>query len=404
MTKNQKIEEIVSSRYIENVFPSKELFKKQLTNAGGELEFYIGVDPTAPQLHLGHSTNLLLLKKIQKLGHRIIVVVGDFTARIGDPTGKDAARKPLTEDEVKANMKDYKEQIAKVLDIKGKDFKYNNDWFSKMTLKKFIETMSPFTVNQMIQRDMFQKRIKEKKEIYLNEFLYPLLQGYDSLHLEVDGEVGGNDQTFNMLVGRDLIKKYYKGHKGQIEKIVIATKLLINPKTNKKLMSKSEGGYVALNDKPNDMYGKVMALPDEVILTCFELCTELLETEINNIKKTLKSNPRDAKVRLAKEIVTMYHSSKAADKAEKEFENVFKEKKVPTKIPTFIVVQKKYPLLDLLFYLKLANSKSDAKRIITQGGLKIDGKVFKDWKSPVEIKNGMVVQVGKRKFAKIKTS
>jgi tyrosyl-tRNA synthetase len=404
MTKKEKIDEIVNSRYIENIFPSKEALRRVL-KSGGKLLFYIGVDPTAPKLHLGHSTNFLLLRKIQELGHKVILLVGDFTARIGDPTGKDETRKPLSKEEVLKNCKTYKQQAEKILDFSSKfnpaEIRYNSKWLSKMKPEDFIKLMTQSTVSKMIQRDMFQKRIKERREIYLHEFLYPLLQGYDSVAMNIDVEVGGNDQTFNMLIGRDLLKKYKNK-----EKIVIATKLLINPKTGKKLMSKSEGGFVALNDKSSDMYGKIMALPDEVIITCFNLCTEMPQSEIKKIEKGLKSkklNPRDAKAKLAKEIVTMYHGKEAAKKSEKEFDKIFKQKKLPTKMPTFVIVQKTYPPLDLLFALKLVNSKNEAKRVITQGGMRIDGKVEKSWKKDIKIKKGMVIQVGRRKFAKIKT-
>ncbi len=404
MAKKEKIKEIVNSRYIENIFPSKAAFEK-LLKSNRKLLFYIGVDPTAPKLHLGHSTNFLFLKKVQELGHKVILLVGDFTARIGDPTGKDETRKPLSEKEVLDNCKTYKEQAAKILDFTSRknpaQIVYNSKWLSQMKPEDFIKLLSQATVKQMIRRDMFQRRIKEGREIYLHEFLYPLLQGYDSVAMNVDVEVGGNDQTFNMLVGRDLLKKYKNK-----EKIVIATKLLINPKTNKKLMSKSEGNFIAIDEKAEEMYGKIMSLPDEVIIPCFELCTDLSSSEINKIKKELKSgklNPRDAKAKLAKEIVNMYHSKKEAEKAEKEFNFVFKEKKLPRNIPTFVIVHKEYPPLDLLFDLKLVNSKNEAKRVITQGGFKINGKVEKDWESSVKIKHNMIIQAGKRKFAKIRT-
>jgi len=405
MAEREKIDEIVNSRYIENIFPSREAFKKAL-KSGRKLLFYIGIDPTAPKLHLGHSTNFLLLRKIQDLGHKIILLIGDFTARIGDPTGKDKTRKPLSKEEVLENCKTYKQQVEKILDFSSKsnpaEVRYNSKWLSKMKPEDFIKLMAQSTVSQMIQRDMFQKRIKEKREIYLHEFLYPLLQGYDSVVMNVDVEVGGNDQTFNMLVGRELLKRYKNK-----EKFVIATKLLINPKTGKKLMSKSEGNFISLDESPKGMYGEIMALPDEVIIPCFELCTNISDIEISKIKRDLKSkrlNPRDAKARLAREIVTMYHGKEAAKEAEEEFEKVFKRKEIPLKIPTFIVVKKNYLPLDLLFDLKLVSSKSEAKRLILQGGVKIDKKVLKDWKKLIEIKDGMIIQVGKRKFAQIKTS
>ncbi len=387
-----KTEEALS-RWVDKIYPSKKEFLKAFKEK--KLVFYHGIDPTAPDLHLGHSTNILLLKKLQDLGHKIILLVGDFTAQIGDPTGKSSVRKSLTKKEVLKNCKTYKEQVGKILDLKSKknpvEFKFNSKWYEKMDMADIIKLLASYTQGKMIKRKMFQKRLKQGQEIYLHEFLYPLLQGYDSVEMNVDAEVGGTDQTFNMLVGRELLKKY-KGKK----KFVITTPLLENPKTGKKLMSKSEGSYISLQDNPDQMYGKIMALPDEVIIPCFRYCTEV---SLNKVKKI--SNPRDKKTKLAKEIVKMYHGEKKAKKAEKEFNRIFKEKKLPTKIPEIKIKKKKLPILDLLVKIKLASSKSEAKRLILQKGVKMDNKVQKDWKKEIEIKKGTIVQVGKRKFVKI---
>jgi len=406
-TDKNKIEKLVNSRYVERIFPSKKEFKEAL-GRGEQLKFYIGIDPTAPQLHLGHSTNFLLLKKLQEMGHRVIFLIGDFTAKIGDPTGKSTARKALSDEEILKNWKDYKNQAAKILDFESKknpiEIKFNNKWYKEFDLKETIKLMAKITHGQLIKRDMFQKRIDEGKEIYFHELIYPLLQGYDSVVMEVDGEIGGNDQTFNMLVGRDLVKEYQNR-----EKFVITTKLLINPKTNKKLMSKSEGGYVALNDPPKEMFGKIMALPDEVILTCFELCAEISPEKIKEIKKEFNkksTNPRDIKAELAKEIVAIYHGKEAAKKAEKEFERVFKENKLPSNIPTFETEQEKYPIVDLLVDSRLISSKSKAKRLIKEGAvkIKIGNKQLKvkNWKQKINITKKPVIRAGKRKFLKIK--
>jgi tyrosyl-tRNA synthetase len=243
----------------------------------------------------------------------------------------------------------------------------------------------------MIKRNMFQERLKKGQEIYLTEFLYPLLQGYDSVAMDVDVEVGGTDQTFNMLVGRKLMRKYR-----QKEKFVITTPLLENPKTGKKLMSKSEGNYIALDNPADQMYGKIMALPDEVIIPCFKLCTEV---SLSTIKKI--NNPRELKSSLAREIVAMYHSKEAAVKAEKEFEKIFKEKKLPTEMPKIKIKGAKLAILDLLKGAKLVSSKSEAKRLILQGGVKIDGEIQRDWQKVVEIKKGLIIQIGKRRFVKV---
>jgi len=394
-TNLKKIKEILFSRYIEKVYPSKEKLKN-LLKSGKRLAIYIGIDPTAPHLHLGHSTNFLLLKKFQELGHKVILLIGDFTARIGDPTGKLSARKPLSEQEILRNCRGYKTQTGKILDFVSKEnpaeLKFNSQWLSQLRLDEIIKLMAETTVGQILKREMFQRRIKEEKEIYLNEFLYPLLQGYDSVAMRIDIEMGGNDQTFNMMVGRDLVKDYLDK-----EKIVISTKLLINPKTQRKLMSKSEGNFIALDDSPDQMYGKIMALPDEVVLPIFNLCTEI---EDEKIKEIMKLNPREAKTKLAKEIVSIYYGRGKAERAEREFNRVFREKKLPTIIPQVQIKEKSLNILELLVKIKLISSKSEAKRLILQKAVKINGVLKENWQEIIEIKKGIVIQVGKRRFVK----
>lgn len=389
-------------RYTEKVYPSREKLVDALRSR--QLTIYHGVDPTAPQLHFGHATNFLLLKGLQNLGHTVVLLIGDFTARIGDPTGKSQTRKSLTSKEVLDNSKTYREQAGKILDFSSKKnpvlIRFNSTWLQKLIFEDMLRLAAHATVQQMIQRDMFQERIRAGKEIYVHEFLYPLMQGYDSVAMNVDGEVGGSDQTFNMLVGRDLVKAFLKK-----EKFVLTTPLLINPKTGKKLMSKSEGGYIALNDPPQEMYGKVMALPDEVVFSCLRLCTQVPLKEIAAIQESVQRGElsrRDAKAFLARESVRMYHGAERAEKAEKEFVRVFKEKQLPSNIPMVRVeAGKSWTIDSLLVRIKLASSRSDARRLIEQGGVKVDGLVLKDEKTPVSIHKGMVIQVGKRKYAKI---
>lgn len=401
ITDPEKIEEIISSRYIEKIYPSKEDLERVL-NSGQRLTLYIGIDPTAPFLHLGHSTNFFLLRKFQKLGHKVIFLIGDFTAQIGDPTGRLATRKALTKREVLENCKSYKEQAGKILDFKSKknpiELKFNSRWLKKLTFEEVIKLAANFTSQRMLERDMFQERLKKQKPIRLDEFLYPLIQGYDSVAMDVDIEVGGTDQTFNMLVGRELMRIYKNK-----EKLVITTPLLINPKTGRKLMSKTES-FIAINSPPNEMYGKIMALPDEVIVNCFKLSTEVPLKEIEEMGEKLKKkkvNPRDLKAKLAREIVSIYHGKKAAQIAEKEFERVFREKKLPTKIVKIKIKEKALNLLDLLVKTKLALSKSEAKRLVFQKGVKIDGETETNWQKIIEIKKGRVIQVGKRKFVRL---
>lgn len=389
-------------RYVDQAYPSKERVMESLSAKKG-MRIYHGVDPTAPQLHFGHATNYLLLRGLQELGHKIILLIGDFTAQIGDPTGKSAARLPLTKKQVLQNSKTYQKQAGKILDFTSKKnpaiIQFNSTWLAKMSFEDVVRLTSNFTVGQMMSRDMFQERIKAKREIYLHEFLYPLMQGYDSVAMNVDGEVGGSDQMFNMLVGRDLVKILKKK-----EKLVVTTPLLVNPKTGRKLMSKSEGGYIALNDPPGDMYGKVMALDDAVVLPCFRLCTDIPLQEVREIESKIKNlglSMRDAKGRLAKESVRMYWGQEAARRAETEFNQVFREKQMPSQVPTIKVNQGEIPLIDLLVEIRFASSKSAARRLIKQGGIKVDERVIKDPTVVVQVRKGMVLQAGKRRFVKI---
>lgn len=390
--KNNNLEWFLD-RWVGEIYPSREALLKALRSSK-KMVFYLGIDPTAPHLHLGHSTNFFVLKQLQKLGHKVIFLIGDFTARIGDPTGRDKTRKPLTLKEIKLNCKTYKLQAAKILDFKSEsnpvELRFNGEWLDKLTPNEIIQLAAKFTHGKMIKRSMFQKRLKEGREIFLHEFLYPLFQGYDSVAMDVDGEVGGEDQTFNMLVGRDLMKIYKNK-----EKFVITTPLLINPKTNRKLMSKTES-FIALDLPANEMYGKVMALPDEVIMDCFRLCTEADFQGLEHLP------PRQLKASLAREIVKIYHGQKAAETAEREFERIFKEKKLPSRVPEVSIKTGPLNILELLTKTGLAISKASARRLVEQGGVRINGEVWRDLKTMVEVKNGMVVQVGKRKFVKIK--
>lgn len=391
ITDENKIKEIINSRYIENTYPGFDFLEERL-KSGDQLAIYIGFDPTAPDLHLGHSTNFLVLRKFQDLGHKVVIVIGDFTAQIGDPTGKNISRRPLSEKEVSENSKTYKNQVGKILSISKTDFKNNSRWLSKLNLKEVIELLSTKSVQQLLHRDMFQRRMKENKNISLHEFVYPLLQGYDSVALKTDGEMGGNDQTFNMIVGRDLERIYLKK-----EKFVIATKLLINPATGKKLMSKSEGSYVSLRDQPNEMYAKVMALPDEVVFTCFELCTEVPMERINNLKS---GDILVAKRELALEITRMYHGEKEAEKAKNEWGRVFSKKELPSEIEELEIKGDSMPLgMFIVGWMKVSNS--EAKRLISeQNAVRVNDVLVTDWNYKVKI--GDIVQVGPRKFVKVR--
>jgi tyrosyl-tRNA synthetase len=400
MTQENKIKEALT-RGVENIYPSRQALEKKL-NSGQKIRLYCGFDPTAPTLHIGNAIQIRKLAQFQELGHEVIFLIGDFTGMIGDPSDKTTTRKKMTREEVLKNAKNYKKQASKILKFSGKNpakILYNSQWNDKLSFVDLIELTSHFTVQQMLARDMFQKRVKQKKPIYLHEFLYPVAQSYDSVAMGVDLEVGGNDQTFNMLCGRDLIKAV----KGK-EKFVLTTKLLVDPSGQK--MGKTEGKMVSLDTWPAEMFGQIMSWSDEVIGLGLELCTDLPMEEVNQINQQIKQgkiNPRDAKAKLAREIVAIHHSQKAALEAEKEFNRVFKEKEKPSQMSTFKLTAKKYSILDLLTQTKLAPSKSEAKRLIEQGGVKIDKQVIKNWQKEIAVKDGLIIQVGKRKFIRLET-
>lgn len=390
-TDEKKIEEILT-RGVEDIYPSKEEFEKAL-RSGKHLTIYNGIDPTGPTLHIGHGVVLLKLRQLQELGHKIILLIGDFTGMIGDPTDKTAARKKLTRKEVLANCKNYKEQAGRILDMKKTEIKYNSKWLGKLKFGDILELTAHFTVPRLLERNMFQERLKEGKTISLHEFLYPVMQAYDSVAMDVDAEVGGNDQTFNMLAGRDLMKDLK-----QKEKLVLTTKLLVDP-TGKK-MGKTEGNMVTLEDTPEEMYGKVMSWPDTLMPMVFEICTRVPIGEIKNI---LAGDPRDAKMRLAREIVSLYRSEKDAAAAEENFVKVFQKKEAPEEVAEYKVSSGKYKVLDLLVETKLAASKGEARRLVEQGGVKVGDGVITDIKAEVEIlKEGVLIQKGKRHFVRVK--
>ncbi len=399
-TNSQKIDEVLNRGTIVEILPGNEEFRTKLLS-GKKLKFYIGFDATSPTLHLSHAKNIMLMEKFRQLGHEVIILFGDFTARIGDPSGESSARKQLSRKEVVNNVKKWKQLIKPLMNFSDHKnppkIKYNNDWLSKLTMEEVIDLASHFTVQRMLERDMYQKRIKEEKPIYLHEFLYPLMQGYDSVAMDVDVEVCGTDQIFNALAGRDLMKKL----KGK-DKFVVAVTLMENPKTGE-LMSKSKGTGVFLDANPVQMFGQIMAQPDEMTEILFINNTYL---PLEEIKGIVAGNPRDAKARLAFEIVKIFYGDKQAKIAGEEFNRVFHNKELPSDIPSFETPKNNYFILDLLFDTKLASSKNEAKRLIEGRGVEIINKDKKerisDWKKEVTLQDGMIIKVGSRKFVKIK--
>jgi len=400
MNQESQIKEVLT-RGVENIYPSGQALEKKL-KSGQKIRLYCGYDPTAPTLHIGHAITIRKLAQFQALGHEVIFLLGDFTGLIGDPTDKSKTRPKLTREQLLKNSTNYKKLASKILSFSGKNpakILYNSQWGDKLSFRGLIEIASNFTAQQTIARDMFKKRIQQGKDLYLHEFLYPLAQAYDSVAMDVDLEIGGNDQMFNMLAGRTLMKKMKNK-----EKFVLTTKLLVDPSGQK--MGKTEGKMVTLDAPANEMFGQIMSWSDEIIALGLELCTDMPIEEVNQIIQQIKQdkmNPRDAKARLAREIVTIHYSKPSAIKAEKEFNRVFKDKEKPSQIPTYKLAAKKYSILDLLVQTKLAPSKAEAKRLIEQGGVKIDNKTIKDWQKEITTKAGLIIQVGKRKFARIKT-
>lgn len=383
---NRGVEKIINKKHLKNaLFLDKKLRIKH------------GIDPTGDKIHLGRATQLWKLKELQDLGHKIILIFGDFTAQVGDPSDKPEGRKGLTEKEINRNMQAYLEQFSRVLDIKKAEIYHNSEWFSKMPLKEFLSLASTFSVQQLVQRRNFKERWEEKKPISLKEITYPLLQGYDSVMVKADVELGGYDQLFNLNTGRDIQRLF-----NQKPQDIITLKMLFGLDGRK--MSTSWGNVINIIDPPGEMYGKLMSMKDEMIVHYLELCTLLSEKDIAVIKKELKGgevNPRDIKARLALEIVALYYCRIVAEKAKKEFEKVFEQRKSPSQIKTFLTPKSSYTLAELLIYLDLAKSKNDAKRLIEQGGVKINFKVIKNFRVNMKIKEGMIIQVGKRKFVKI---
>jgi len=447
-------------RAVENAYPNDKAFSKVL-GSGKRLTAYLGIDPTGPSLHLGHAIAMRKLRELQNMGHRIILLIGDFTAMIGDPTDKGAVRKKLTREEVLLNCKNYREQADKILDMDGSktgnpvELKYNNEWLGAMSFADVLELSSNFTVQQMLERDMFRRRMSWRstcpecgnenyvspetvsvspdgsagpmvistigalnwrcknceseyvteggdelhspRPVYVHEFLYPLMQAYDSVAMDVDIEIGGNDQTFNMLAGRDLLKSM----KGK-EKFVLTCKLLTDP-TGKK-MGKSEGNMITLADTPDDMFGKVMSWTDGMIEPGFELCTDVDEKEIKSMVKKMESgeNPMEFKRLLARTIVAAWHNEESAVKAEEHFNNLFKNHAAPEDMPELKVKAAKKNIIELLVESGLATSKTDARRQISQGAVRIAGEVVTDETTEMPITSeGIILQKGKRNFVKI---
>ena len=384
---------MVLTRGVAQVLPKTETLAKLMSER--TIRLYLGIDPTGSDLTLGHAVQLRKLQQFADLGHEVILLIGNGTVRIGDPTGKDSTRPVLTDAQIKKNFENWKTQASKVLDFDKIKIVYNGDWLDALSYADMVKLMSNVTVQQLMERDMFQDRLKAGKPIHGHEIMYPLLQGYDSVAMEVDLEIGGTDQLFNMMMGRTLLRNYKDKNKW------VLTNPIINGTDGRK-MSKSYGNYVALNAEPNDMFGKLMSIKDEEMFTYFEIFTD---EDLDEIKALIKNKPRDAKVKLATDIVTWLHNADAADTALKDFETKFVKKENPDHMHLFNVGDYEIGILDLMTKVcKFTESNGEARRIIKGGGVTFDGEKVDDPTSTIYVDDDpKVLKVGKRKFGMIVT-
>lgn len=386
--------EVIKRGTVEIISEEDLIFKLK---KGKPLRIKAGFDPTAPDLHLGHTVLLQKMRQFQELGHHVIFLIGDFTARIGDPSGKSETRPQLSEEEITKNIKTYESQVFKILDKKKTEVRYNSEWLGKMSVIEFARLGSKYTVARMLERDDFKKRIEDGTDVSILEFYYPLMQAQDSVVLKADVELGGSDQKFNLLVGRTIQKR-----SGLEPQVVLTVPLLVGTDGVKK-MSKTYDNYVGINEQPNEIFGKLMSISDDLMWQYYELLSDLTIDDIEKLKKDTAEgikHPKKVKSALAKEIVARYYSRKEADKAEEEFERVFARKENPADISEH--TSKTSSLVDVMISAGLASSKSEARRLITQGGVSIDDKKVSDINAKFTKGGEYILKVGKRKFCRIK--
>jgi len=382
------------------VFREDELATRltEAARAGRPLRVKLGMDPTAPDIHLGHTVVLRKLRQFQDLGHKAVLIIGDYTARIGDPTGQNATRPMLSPEQIKANAETYFEQAGKILDTSETklEIRYNSEWLEKMSLMELIGLAAKKTVAQMLQRDSFKQRLEKNIDVYTHEFIYPLMQGYDSAAIRSDVELGGTDQTFNNLVGRDIQRAY-----NQQPQIVITMPILVGL-DGKEKMSKSKGNYIGVTDRADQMFGKVMSIPDELMENYFTLLTDIPADEIKKLADPAQTHPKGAKVLLGKNIVEQFYDATEADKAAEEFEKVFAQNQMPETIQEVLIEPDAISAAKLLLRCKLVDSGGEGKRMIQAGGVRINERKADDPNEMIIPQAGMVVQVGKRKFVRLK--
>lgn len=385
-------------RGVVDVIVRKELENRLKT--GKKLRVKLGIDPSGADLHIGHMVVIKKLREFQQDGHHIQLLFGNFTGQIGDPTDKLSTRTGKTQKELEKNAEKYLEQSGKILDTKKIEVSWNASWLSKLSFADVLKLASIFTVPRMLERDMFQERLKNGNDIFLHEFMYPLMQGYDSVALKSDLELGGTDQTFNLLAGRKIQKAY-----GQTPQNVLTVPLLIGT-DGKDKMGKSLNNYIGVTESPKEMYGKTMSIPDHLILDYFELASDTELAQIAKIKKSMEEgeNPRNLKMRLAKELVALYHDKKAALQAEKEFIEIFANKGLPEKIDRRKLPKSLWNIVDLIAEIGLSSSKGEARRLVQGGAVKVEGQKIGSIEEQVDISQEKLLQVGKRKFLKVSSN
>lgn len=384
------VDEIIGLEDLKNKLELSQKENKPLT-------IKLGLDPSAPDIHLGHTVVLRKMKQLQDLGHKVVIIIGDFTGKIGDPTGKSKARKALTTEQVLENAKTYEEQIFKILDKDKTEIVFNSKWLSKLSFEEVIWLASTTTVARMLEREDFKNRYESQTPISLHEFFYPLMQGFDSVEIKADIELGGTDQRFNVLMGRSLQKAF-----DQDSQVTIFMPLL-EGLDGKNKMSKSLGNYIGIDEEASVMYEKAMTIPDDLIIKYYELVTDIHPDIVDDIKRNLeenKVNPRDIKMNLAKEIVRLYHGEEKSNKAENRFKEVYQKGQIPNDIKTVEILKEKFDLIEELVKNNLVSSKSEVRRLITQGGIKVNNEKLEDI-NKLNISDTMIIQIGKKKFIKL---
>ncbi len=393
-------DQVVSlSHGCEAIYTQQELDARlaAAAKAGRQLRVKLGLDPTAPDIHLGHTVVLRKMRQFQDLGHKAVLIIGDYTARIGDPTGVNKTRPILSEEQIGANAKTYLDQAGKILDLSSErlEVRRNSEWLEKLTLMELVQLAAKKTVAQMLQRESFKNRLAAEQDVFLHEFMYPIMQGYDSVMIHADVELGGTDQTFNNLVGRDLQKAY-----DQPPQIVMIMPILVGLDGVEK-MSKSKGNYIGVSEEPNEMFGKVMSIPDSLMENYFTLLTDVPKARIAELTNAAKTHPRAAKEALGKKIVSQFHGEAAGEAAAAEFQRIFTQKQAPTDLPEVRPPRPEMNIIDLIMLAGLAPSKSEARRLVTQKAVAIGEESVLDVNAQVRLESGQVLRVGKRRFAKI---